>query len=129
MNSMTKDVIVHHVAVESDSQKHADQFFSVILGLQKVKSTLLSKELSAAIFKINKEVRFDLYDNGSTRCEVFITGEPREPTFAHICIEVDKKSDFITRCKEQRLEPFFVQKEGKQLLFVRDFSDNLYEIK
>lgn len=91
--------------------------FTAILGLPKVKSTVLSKELSAAIFKINKNVRFDFYDNGNTRFDVFITNERKEPTYAHTCIEVDNKNDFITRCKEWGLDPFFVEKEGKQVHF------------
>jgi catechol 2,3-dioxygenase-like lactoylglutathione lyase family enzyme len=125
---MTKEILVHHVAVECCSQHHADRFFSTVLGLQKIKSTLLSKELSVAIFKIEKEVQFDFYDNGKTRFEVFITDGHREPSFAHTCIEVENKSDFISRCKEHGLDPFFVEKNGKQLLFVRDFSGNLFEV-
>jgi catechol 2,3-dioxygenase-like lactoylglutathione lyase family enzyme len=126
---MTKDILVQHVAVECCSQRHADRFFSSILGLRKIKSTLLSKELSLAIFNIGKEVQFDFYDNGKTSFEVFINEERRDLSYAHICIEVEDKSDFISRCKEQGLDPFFVEKGGKQLLFVRDFSNNLYEIK
>jgi catechol 2,3-dioxygenase-like lactoylglutathione lyase family enzyme len=126
---MAKDILVRHVAVECCSQDHADRFFSSVLGLQKVKSTLLSKELSMAIFKIDKEVQFDFYDNGKTSFEVFINDKHRASFFAHTCIEVENKSDFISRCKEQGLEPFFVEKNGKQLLFVRDFSGNLYEVK
>jgi catechol 2,3-dioxygenase-like lactoylglutathione lyase family enzyme len=125
---MENNILVQHVAVECCSQQHADRFFSSVLGLRKVKSTLLSKELSMAIFKIDKEVQFDFYDNGKTRFEVFINDEHREPSYAHICIEVEDKSDFMSRCKEQGLDPFFVEKGGKQLLFVRDFSSNLFEV-
>ncbi|MBN1861591.1 MAG: hypothetical protein JW840_09050 [Candidatus Thermoplasmatota archaeon] len=126
---MIKNVILSHVAVECSSQHHADLFFSGVLGLQKVKSTLLSKELSEAIFHINHEVRFDLYVQGHTRFEVFINEGHHETSYDHICIEVDDTDGFIFRCKEQGLEPFFIEKEGKKLLFVRDFSANLYEIK
>jgi catechol 2,3-dioxygenase-like lactoylglutathione lyase family enzyme len=129
MISMTKGSLIQHVAVQCTSQHHAERFFSEILGLPKVKSTLLSKELSTAIFKIDKDVRFELYDDGTTRFEVFISEKSQELTFAHICIEVVDKDDFIALCKKQGLDPFFVDKEGKQLLFVRDFSGNLYEIK
>ena len=90
---------------------------------------MLSKELSAVIFGINKNMSIEIYDNGKMRVEVFINTTRREPTYDHICIEVDNKSDFITQCTQQGLDPFFIEKEGKQLLFVRDFSDNLYEIK
>jgi len=127
--SMAKEVVIQHVAVECSDQQSADRFFTTVLGIPKIKSTVLSKELSAAIFGISKNVPIEIYDNGKTRFEVFINTKSREPTYDHICIEVDNKSDFITQCKQQGLDPFFVEKEGKQLLFVRDFSDNLYEVK
>jgi len=127
--TMAKEVVIQHVAVECSDQQSADRFFTTILGIPKIKDTMLSKELSAAIFGISKNVPIEIYDNGKTRFEVFINTTRRESTYDHICIEVDNKSDFITQCKQQGLDPFFVEKEGKQLLFVRDFSDNLYEIK
>jgi catechol 2,3-dioxygenase-like lactoylglutathione lyase family enzyme len=127
--TMAKEVVIQHVAVECSDEQSADRFFTTILGVPKIKSTMLSKELSAAIFGININVPIEIYDNGKTRFEVFINTTRSEPTYDHICIEVDNKSDFITQCKQQGLDPFFVEKEGKQLLFVRDFSDNLYEIK
>jgi catechol 2,3-dioxygenase-like lactoylglutathione lyase family enzyme len=125
---MSNEIIVQHVAVECSDQQSADRFFTGVLGIPKVKSSILSKELSAAIFKINKSTTFELYDNGMTRFEVFITSERREPTYNHICIKVNNKNDFVTRCKQQGLDSFFVEKNGKQLLFVRDFSDNLFEV-
>jgi catechol 2,3-dioxygenase-like lactoylglutathione lyase family enzyme len=127
--SMAKEVVIQHVAVECSDQQSADRFFTTILGIPKMKDTMLSKELSAAIFGISKNVPIEIYDNGKMRVEVFINTTRSEPTYDHICIEVDNKSDFITQCKQQGLDPFFVEKEGKQLLFVRDFSENLYEIK
>jgi len=126
---MTKEIVIQHVAVECSDQQSADRFFTTILGIPKIKDTLLSKELSAAIFGINKNVPIEVYDNGKTRFEVFINTTRSEQTYDHICIEVDNKSGFITQCKKQGLNPFFVEKEGKQLLFVRDFSNNLYEVK
>jgi hypothetical protein len=127
--SMVKEVVIQHVAVECSDQQSVDRFFTTILKIPKIKRAMLSKELSAVIFGINKNVPIEIYDNGKMRVEVFINTTRRKPTYDHICIEVDNKSDFITQCKQQGLDPFFVEKEGKQLLFVRDFSENLYEIK
>jgi catechol 2,3-dioxygenase-like lactoylglutathione lyase family enzyme len=126
---MAKGIVIQHVAVECSDQQSSDRFFTTILGIPKIKDTMLSKELSAAIFGISKNVPIEIYDNGKTRFEVFINTTRSEPTYDHICIEVDDKSDFISRCKEKGLNPFFVEKEGKQLLFVRDFCNNLYEVK
>jgi len=125
---MGTETIVQHVAVECFDQQSADRFFTGVLGIPKVKSSILSKELSALIFKREKSTTFDLYDNGKTRFEVFINDERSGQTYTHIGLEVDDKNDFIVRCRQQGLDPFFVEKNGKQLLFVRDFSDNLFEV-
>jgi catechol 2,3-dioxygenase-like lactoylglutathione lyase family enzyme len=126
---MLKDIVLNHVAVECMTQDSADIFFTTVLGIPKLKSTVLSKELSAEIFQIESPVTFQSYDNGKTRIEVFIIESKRKPTYIHLGIEVDNKNEFITRCAQYGLKPFFVKKGDKQLLFVRDFSGNLYEIK
>ena len=126
MSGMVDTVMIQHLAVESVNEACADRFFSLVLGLSKVKSTVLSPELSLAIFQIDREIRFNLYENGSTRFEVFMTGSLCPKSFAHVCIAVDDRSAFVRRCVDHGLEPNFVEKNGKQLLFVRDFSGNLF---
>ncbi len=125
---MSRDIVMNHAAVECHDQDSADLFFLRILGMQKKKSSLLSKELSQVIFRIDKSVLFLSYENKATRIEVFIAEPKPQPSYRHLCIEVEKKDDFIARCDQYGLKPFFVEKEGKQLLFVRDFSQNLFEI-
>jgi catechol 2,3-dioxygenase-like lactoylglutathione lyase family enzyme len=125
---MQTDTQIHHVALECANQQQADTFFIKVLGVPKVKSTMLSKELCSSIFQIDRPMQMETYDNGVMRFEVFITPEPRKHSFVHIGIEVDSKTDFVTRCHTQGLSPFFIQKEGKQLLFVKDFSENLFEV-
>jgi len=125
---MGQETNVQHVAIEYSSQQLADTFFTKIRGISKVKSTILSKELSALIFKINRPIQIETYDNGKARFEIFITTEPSRSSFVHIGIEINNKTDFIARCQAQGLNPFFIEKGGKQLLFVRDFSDNLFEV-
>ncbi len=125
---MNNDLRIQHVALECASQQQADMFFSKVLGIPKVKSTMLPKELCSSIFQIERSVQMETYDNGKARFEVFLTTEPRKSSFMHIGIAVENKTDFVTRCQQQGLRPFFIQKEGKQLLFVRDFSMNLFEV-
>jgi len=126
--SMQSKTRIQHVALEYASQQQADVFFLKILAIPKVKSTMLSQELCASIFQIEQPVQMETYDNGTARFEVFLTPEPKTPSYAHIGVEIDSKADFLIRCREQGLNPFFVEKQGKQLLFVRDFSENLFEV-
>ena len=125
---MDSQTLVHHVTVECSDVQKADIFYSMVLGIPKVKSTLLSSELCSQIFQVNHSMQMETYDNGKMRVEVFITPEHVVASFVHIGIAVDRKADFIARCKQHSLAPFFVQKNGKQLLFVRDFCGNLFEV-
>ncbi len=86
-------------------------------------------ELSEAIFGIDESVDVEVYDNNETRFEIFITQTEEKRGYEHVCIEIDNKKEFIDRCKQYGIKPMFITKGGKNLLFVRDFSGNLFEIK
>jgi catechol 2,3-dioxygenase-like lactoylglutathione lyase family enzyme len=126
---MSQEILLHHAAVECHDQKSADLFYQTILGMQKKKSTLLSKGLSEAIFQIDAPVQFLSYESKHMRVEVFITESLHTHGYAHLCLEVETKDEFIARCTQHGAASFFAEKDGRLLLFVRDFSDNLYEIK
>ena len=125
---MDRKSIVQHVALQCPNEAWADTFFTKVLGIPKVKSTMLPAQLCAAIFQIDRPVQMLTYDNGEARFEVFLTSEPVASSYVHVGVAVDSTSDFVARCQAEGLTPFFVQKETKQLLFVRDFSGNLFEI-
>lgn len=126
---MIKDTKTVHVALQYSDRTQAEIFFSKILNLHLNKTFSLSKELSNEIFKINEEVTVDVYCNEESYFEIFITKIKNHNSFNHVCIEIDNKKDLIERCKKYNIEPLFVKKGKKTLFFIRDFSDNLFEIK
>ena len=121
--------LLNHVALQYTNRKKAKIFFTDILGIPKIRSFTVSDDLSEKIFGIEKTVDVDVFDNGNVRFEIFITGQKSKPSFLHTCIEIDNKDGFINRCKKNGLKPYTIPKGEKELLFVRDFSDNLYEVK
>lgn len=126
---MKLETALHHVALEYANRDKADLFFMTILGMEKVKSSTLPDDLSDAIFGMKKSVGMEVYDNGMSRIEVFITGNRKPIGFEHTCLEVRDRKEFIRRCTQNGIEPTVVQRGGKDLLFARDFSNNLFEIK
>ncbi|HVQ01558.1 MAG TPA: hypothetical protein VMT57_08590 [Candidatus Thermoplasmatota archaeon] len=126
---MPEDTIVQHVALEYSRRETADLFFQEILGLETMKTTLLPRVLSFSIFGIDTDVEMIVYANDTARFEVFIHAKQKEHGFGHVGLRVSGKDDFVARCKKHGLKPFFVKKDDKQLLFVRDFSGNLFEIQ
>ena len=122
-------VLLNHVAVQNKSKKESDLFFEEILEIPKVKEFDLSKDLSEKIFGLSEEVKVCVYDNTKVRLEVFITNKIKNLSFDHICINVSSKEELIEKCKKFGLEIRLVDKGEKTLLFIKDFSENIYEIK
>ena len=127
--SMTHELTLYHAAVPCDTLAHVKTFFENILGLKLIKSFSLDQQLSNDIFSLPQSVDIRVYGNDSVLIEVFIYPQKTTATYSHLCIGVGNSEVFIEKCESNGLKPFSVTKGEKQLLFVRDFSGNLYEIK
>ena len=126
---MSEEINFKHVALQYKDRIKAEVFFKKILGIPLKKTYTVSKELSKTVFDIDEESIVDVYDNEKMCFEVFITDKKTKYSYEHTCIEIKDKDVFIKRCKEHGIEPIFAKKELRTLLFIRDFEDNLYEIK
>ena len=126
---MINSIKTIHVALQYSDRIKAEIFFNKILGLTLNKSFSLSKNLSYDIFGLKEEVIVDVYKNEETCFEVFITKIQTDYNFEHTCIRTDNKDEFIKKCKKYGIEPIFVKKGEKTLLFIKDFSGYLFEIK
>jgi len=126
---MNQNCSIKHVALDYSNKKKADTFFIDILGLNFEKKFNLKSEISNSIFGIKKDVEIVVYKNEKSYFEIFLTKPLKKTSFHHVCIEINNQQDFIERCRKHGLKPFIVDKNGKKLLFVRDFSNNLYEVK
>lgn len=126
---MAEGTLLNHVALQCNDTERAETFFTEVLGLPIKKKFTVSRELSEAIFGIDESVDVEVYDNNETRFEIFITQTEEKRGYGHVCIEIDNKKEFIDRCKQHGIKPMVITKGGKNLLFVRDFSGNLFEIK
>jgi len=126
---MAEGTLLNHVALQCNDKEKIETFFTEVLGLPIKKKFTVSGELSEAIFGIDESVDVEVYDNNETRFEIFITQTEEKRGYGHVCIEIDNKKEFIDRCKQYGIKPMFITKGGKNLLFVRDFSGNLFEIK
>ena len=126
---MDEHTTLKHVAVTYADRNKAKIFFTDILGIPLTRTFTVSEKLSDAFFGLKEEVDVDVYDNGESLFEVFITNKHKQMSFEHTCIEINDKQTFIERCRKHGIEPILVDKNGKISVFVRDFSDNLFEIK
>jgi catechol 2,3-dioxygenase-like lactoylglutathione lyase family enzyme len=126
---MTKGTKTIHIALQYPDKEKAKIFFNSILGLSLHKTFSLSKSLSKEIFGIDEEVDVDVYRNEGACFEIFITNVQTKYNFEHTCIEIDNKDEFIKKCQRFGIEPIFVKKGDRTLLFIKDLSGYIYEIK
>ena len=122
---------LHHVAVVCRSQENADRFYNKILGLPKIKASLLSEDLAEAIFHVAQRCTVITYGNENMVIEVFVpetSAENRAP-FVHLCLEVEDKEQFARKCRDLALTVNRIQKGDSLLVFVSDYDGNLFEVK
>lgn len=122
---------IHHFAVVCGSIENADKFYGDILGLEKIKDTAISQDLSEKIFDIACESRLLLYSNPHFAVEVFVIagGRKQNPSFEHFCLAVEDKQGFIEKCQAGGCDVNIIPKDDYFLTFIRDFDGNLFEIK
>jgi catechol 2,3-dioxygenase-like lactoylglutathione lyase family enzyme len=126
---MNKEINLMHIALHFSDKEKAELFFTKILDMTYQKDFIIDKELSDEIFGIKEKVEIVVYGNDFFQFEVFISKSLKETGFNHVCIAVDSKIEFINRCEKYDIKPLIVKKGEKKLLFIRDYSGNLYEIK
>ena len=122
---------LNHVALVCRSEQSADDFYEGVLGLKRIKSFALSKNLAREIFGIDRESRVLVYGNDRFTAEIFLAARfPRECTsFEHVCLEVKDREEFVKRCEAFHLEVNRIPKGDALLTFVKDYDGNLFEIK
>jgi len=124
---------LEHVAVASNTENDADQFFIKLLGLYKIRSFTVSADLTEKFFGISKECKIIRYEKDLLSFEVFITDDTSKTRdiFTHSCILIDNRDEFTKRASSMGFETIKVpRKDGNgYYLFIKDFFHNLYEIK
>ena len=128
-SQMEKEILLKHVALECNNKNNTELFFTKILGLDFKKKIDISESLSEIIFGIKQPVEIFVYENNKLRFEVFINKRILKNSYNHVCLEIKDIDEFLNRCMEFKVEIIKTQKNGKNLLFIRDFSGNLFEIK
>jgi catechol 2,3-dioxygenase-like lactoylglutathione lyase family enzyme len=122
---------LHHVAVVCRSRENADRFYHKILGLPKIKDSLLSEDLAEAIFQVAQRCTVITYGNENMLVEVFVPETPAEnkAPCVHLCLELENREEFIRKCRDMALTVNRIKKGDSLLVFVADYDGNLFEVK
>ena len=124
---------IEHIAVSSNSEEKANEFFINLLELKKVRSFVVSDDLMEQFFNIKKEQRIIRYENEDVSVEAFITDDKNQALdrFTHTCLIVEDRIRLIERAKKLNIEVIQVPRKNCEgfYLFLKDSYGNLFEIK
>ena len=124
---------IEHIAVSSNSEEMADDFFMNLLELKKVRDFVVSEDLMEQFFNIKKAQRIIRYENEDLSVEVFITDDKNQALdrFTHTCLIVEDRIRLIERAKNLNFEVIQVPRKNNEgfYLFLKDSYGNLFEIK
>jgi len=124
---------IEHIAVSSNSEEMADDFFMSLLELKKVRDFVVSEDLMEQFFNIKKAQRIIRYENEDLSVEAFITDDKNQALdrFTHTCLIVEDRIRLIERAKNLNFEVIQVPRKNNEgfYLFLKDSYGNLFEIK
>jgi len=122
---------IKHVALACASASKADTFYANLLGLTKSEPKILPLDLSRAIFNIDSELVMINYRDENVHFEIFVPGSGggNSRQIAHTCLRVDDLEVFLEKCRGLNIDVSRIPKGDKNLIFIKDFDGNLFEIK
>jgi catechol 2,3-dioxygenase-like lactoylglutathione lyase family enzyme len=122
---------VHHIAVVCQSEENADRFYRDLLGLERIRTFVVSAELSGGCFDFDQSYEARTYVRNGMTFEVFVV--KNVPAIHlhlhHVGLEVEDHQGFIAKCREMGVEVRQVPKEDKMITMIKDYDGNLFEIK
>ncbi len=124
-------MVLNHMALVCHNEKNSDRFYMGVLGLNRLESKILPKPLSEEIFNIELEFKIINYGSENIKLEIFINERFKLPTIQinHICVEVENRQGFIEKCNLKGVETTLIPKGESQLLFIKDYDGNMFEIR
>ena len=121
--------MLQHIALEVTDSAKAALFFTEILGLTKQKSSTLCAALNRELFGCDEDVDMEVWSSDTLSIEVFITKTPVSLSYSHVCLGVPDIPAFLEKCTAHGVTIITAEKNNKEIIFIKDFSGNLYEIK
>lgn len=124
-------MILKHVALVCGSKENSDKFYEQLLGLAKINSKILPRELSRQIFKLDSELQIINYADNTIHFEIFINNKDsiEVKRIEHVCLEIEDMEALLKKCRAMEAEILQIPKGGKLLVFIKDFDGNLFELK
>ncbi len=120
---------LEHVAIKVNSSDEIINFYQNMLGMEQVRNFVLDKSLSAKIFGVNENLTVYLMQRDDLVLEIFILKQNQQQLINHLCISIDNREEVIKKIHERDFETIIIEREQSDLVFIKDKSGNIFEIK
>ncbi|SRR6056297_113956 len=121
-------MMLEHIAITVNGSDEIINFYQNILGMEEGRNFVLDKSLSAKIFGVNKNLPVYLMQRDDLVLEIFIYKQNLQ-SVNHLCISVDNRENLTKKLQEKGYETIIIEREQPDLVFIKDKSGNIFEIK
>ena len=120
----------NHIALTICNASEVIHFYEQVLEMKLLKSFNLYKELSELIFDISTEPEVFLLKKNNIVLELFVKKDYKSDfNFNHICFEVENRVELIEKARTANYHVIHKCRETSDLVFIKDKTGNLFEIK
>lgn len=118
-----------HLGLTITDESDIREFYRDILKMDIQREFTLDRTLTRQIFHKDRDIKVVVGTIGDLSIELFITEEQHQARWDHICFEVDDRPALIEACQEKNYPVTLIERESFDIVFIRDKSGNLFEIK
>jgi len=124
-----KETVFNHIGITINDSSEIKNFYVDILGLEIIKKFILLKNISTQIFNTEKETEVTVVGKKDFMAELFITGKNDHRNFQHVCIAVNDQKQVMQKAQKNNYPCTIIKRNTSDLVFIKDKSNNLFEIK
>lgn len=124
-----KNIKLEHIALSITDPEEVGSFYQNILGANVIRNFVLDKDLAGRIFGINRDTSVYLMQKDELFLELFLIPKQSSQNFQHICISINNRKEIVETALRNGYECIQIERNGKDLIFIKDKSRNIFEIK
>ena len=121
--------MLNHIGISINNVSEIKNFYQNVLEMKIVRQLTINRELSNKIFNINEDTDVYLMQKDELLFELFIEPNSNAKNYFHICLNVHSRDKLIEKAKKLNYTCITIIKENYNLVFIRDKTGNLFEIK
>ncbi len=120
---------LEHIALTISDIDEIKNFYIDILEMKELKNFVLKSELAQKIFNINKDTSAFFLQKDDLFLEIFLCDEKLKQGFNHICISAKDREKLVKKSEVQNYKCIRIEREFSDLIFIKDKSGNIFEVK